>query len=79
MNRFERWFIRRAVSHHLRGGYVAGYHTKSLTELYDLVHEAVDNEFTEDNFPTRRAICQDCFETSLEQMSPAVLKLMKGY
>lgn len=62
MNKFEKWFLKRVF----RKQVVQGHdHDKRITELYTLIREAVENEFTEDNKPTRDDYLTEWFKESL--------------
>lgn len=56
MNRLEKWFLKRLLKREVKQGY-----TQNITELYRLVHEACEAEFTEDNAPTINAFLYECF------------------
>jgi len=46
MNRFERWFLKRIFKKQVKQGPWRHLH---IIELYMLIRESVENEFTEDN------------------------------
>ena len=62
MNIFERWFLKKVF----RKQVVQGYdHDKKIMELYTMIREAVENEFTEDNKLTRDDYLTEWFKGSL--------------
>lgn len=62
MSRFEKWFLKRVFAREVRQGPT---HDLRITNLYGMVREATENEFTEDNKPTRDAFLKECFQRSL--------------
>lgn len=60
MNKFElliaMWLVDRIVKQ--------GNHKQKLTDLFTIIHNAVEKEFTEDNEPTRAALITDCLNES---------------
>ena len=58
MTKFEVWFMRRVFKREVRQGCD---HTRRIAELYAMIREACNNEFTEDNSPTLDAYLQDVF------------------
>jgi hypothetical protein len=61
MTKIQRWFLRRL----LRQEVVQGPdHARRISELYGLIREAAENEFTEDNAPTMDAFLSECFQTT---------------
>ena len=67
MTKFERWFIKRVTAREVRQGPT---HTLRITDLYFLIGDAVREEFTEDNKPTREAFLRKCFDRSLTLLRP---------
>jgi hypothetical protein len=61
MTRFEKWFIRRVFKRDFRQGPL---HSANISNVYRLVREVCDAEFTEDNEPTRDAHLRECFEST---------------
>ena len=62
MNIFERWFLKKVF----RKQVVQGYdHDKKIMELYTMIREAVENEFTEDSKLTRDDYLTEWFKGSL--------------
>ena len=62
MNKLERWFL----SQVFRKQVVQGPdHSKRITELYTMIRKAVENEFNEDNKPTRDEYLTEWFKESL--------------
>jgi hypothetical protein len=62
LTRFERWFLRRLF----RLTIVQGYHVTNLPEIYGMIREAFDNQFTEDNRALRQAYLREIFEADAE-------------
>lgn len=62
MNTVERWFLRRIFRKQVSQGYD---HDLRTTELYTMIREAVQNEFYEDNKPTRDCYLTEWFKDSL--------------
>ena len=61
MNRFERWFVRRTFRQEVRQG---PDHDKRITGLYAMIHEACENEFTEDNDLSLDSFLREQFEAA---------------
>jgi len=59
MNRFERWFMRRVIVHEVRQGFD---HDKRIIALYQMVRDACEQEFYEDNMPTLNSFLAESFE-----------------
>lgn len=58
MSRFERWFLKRLVARQVRQG---RWHAARITALYQLVRDACDREFYEDNAVTRDDFLHEMF------------------
>ena len=58
MNIFERWFIKRVIRRLVVQGPT---HTRNITELYSMIRDACDKEFTEDNAATMDAFLKELF------------------
>lgn len=59
MNFIERWFVKRIVAKAVVQGY---NHKRNIEDLYRVIDEAVEKEFTEDTCATRYAFTRECFE-----------------
>lgn len=64
MNKFEEWFLKRIIKREVRQDYD---HPKKIIELYKMIREACENEFTEDNVPTLNHFLTECLEKSLRK------------
>lgn len=62
MNRFERWFLKRILCKQVKQGPRCHLHT---IELYVMIKEAAEKEFTEDNSPTLSHYLKECFYESV--------------
>jgi len=62
LSRFEQWFLRRVFAREVKQGPT---HALRVTALYRMIREAAENEFTEDNKPSRDAYLREWFERSL--------------
>lgn len=67
MSRFERWILRTIFARQVCQGFD---HNDRIAELYGLIREACDNEFTEDNSPTRDVHLRECFNTTQSIWDP---------
>jgi len=59
MNSFEKWFIKRVIANEVVQSPV---HAKNVVNLYNMIREACENEFTEDNIPTMNAFLKEQFD-----------------
>lgn len=59
MNWFTHWFLKRTFRQEVKQGH---YHDLKISNLYAMIREAAENEFTEDNAPTIDAFLRECFE-----------------
>lgn len=59
MNKFENWFVKRTMAKEVVQG---GDHARKIKELYALIREVCEEEFTEDNAPTMDAFLRERFE-----------------
>jgi hypothetical protein len=64
MNKFERWFLNRVFQKQVRQGYK---HQENITELYTMIREVAEKEFSEDNVPTLNSFLTERFELSLRK------------
>ena len=62
MNKFEEWFMNRIIRREVCQDYD---HNKKITNLYTMIREACENEFTEDNTVTMNSNLTEWFEKSL--------------
>lgn len=58
MNAFERWLVKRVVAKAV----VQGDHVRNVEQLFTIIDDAVENEFTEDNRPTIEAFLRERLE-----------------
>jgi len=63
MNKFRRWLFRKIVRDHIKQSPV---HHLNLTELYQMIFEEAEKEFTEDNLPTLISFCKERFNAGLK-------------
>lgn len=56
------WLERKFLKSILKDAIVQGPHTKNIIEIYTMIREAVDNEFTEDNHITKDDYLREMFE-----------------
>lgn len=61
MSWFERWVLRRIFK---RLVLQSPQHENNITKVYELMREACEKEFTEDNCPTLDAFLMECFMRS---------------
>lgn len=66
MNKFEEWMMKRIIKREIRQDYD---HPKKITNLYTMLREACENEFTEDNTVTMNSNLREWFEKSLRKPS----------
>ena len=66
MNKFEEWMMKRIIKREVRQDYD---HDKKITNLYTMIREACENEFTEDNVPTLNHSLTEWFGNSLKKSS----------
>lgn len=64
MTKFEQWFLRRVIRKEVRQGYD---HALRITQLYAMIREAAEQEFTEDNIPTLNDFLTERFNHSLRK------------
>lgn len=57
MNKFEQWIIKRIIKKEVR----QGNHENQIVNLYQLIYNATEKEFTEDNIPTINQFLAECF------------------
>ena len=62
MNKFERWFLKRIFAKQVR----QGMHEQNIVELFKMIREAANNEFTEDNEITLDIFMADCYMESVK-------------
>ena len=67
MNKFEEWMMKRIIKREVHQDYD---HDKKITNLYTMIREACENEFTEDNVPTLNYSLTEWFEKSLRNPTP---------
>ena len=61
MKALELWIVRR----YLRKQVIQGYdHHVRIAGLYQLIRDAAEAEFTEDNAPTLSSFLAECFEST---------------
>lgn len=65
MTPIEQWYIRRIIKREVRQDYD---HPQKITNLYRMIREAAENEFTEDNIPTLNSALTDWFNDSLRKI-----------
>lgn len=65
MTKFEQWFLRRVIRKEVRQDYD---HPQRITQLYTMIREASEQEFTEDNVPTLNHSLTEWFEASLRKI-----------
>lgn len=65
MSRFEQWFLRRVFAREVVQGYD---HHMRITDLYQMIREAAESEFREDNVPTLNSFLRERFELSLREL-----------
>lgn len=58
MNNLERWLVKRIFARAVLQGFD---HEERITELYFMIRDAAEAEFTEDNTPTLDAFLAKCF------------------
>lgn len=66
MNKFERWFMKRIIRQQVRQG---PDHPKNITELYQMIRVAAEDEFYEDNVVTLNSCLTEWFEKSLRKLT----------
>ena len=59
MNKFEKWFINRILKREVKQSSV---HAKNISNLYGMIREVCESEFTEDNDPTLNSFLKEQFE-----------------
>lgn len=64
MTKFEQWFLRRVIRKEVRQDYD---HPQRITQLYTMIREASEQEFTEDNVPTLNDFLNERFNLSLRK------------
>jgi len=64
MSWFERWFLKRVFAREVQQG---PDHPRRIADLYGMIREAAENEFTEDNKPSRDAYLREWFERGLSK------------
>lgn len=67
MTKFEIWLLKRIFKKAVRQGYS---HEDNITYIYELIKDAVQYEFTEDNRPTRDAFLKELFNKSQKYQDP---------
>jgi len=60
MNRFEQWFVKRIFAKAV----IQGGHQERITEIYRLLRDVTEDQFTEDNQPTIDDALRECFEST---------------
>lgn len=63
MNKFEQWAVKRIIRQEVR----QGGHPDRIVNLYTMIREACEKEFTEDNTPTLNYSLCGWFEDSLKK------------
>lgn len=66
MNRFEMWFLKRIFKKQVKQG---PWHHLHIIELYMLIRESVEDEFTEDNRLDLYHFLVNCFSESLGDLN----------
>lgn len=61
MNRFETWFIKRVLR---REVIQSPSHSQNIRNIYGMVREACESEFTEDNDVTLNAFLEEQFKAT---------------
>lgn len=64
LTKFQRVMLQRIFRSAFRQ---SQFHRKNLVEVYRLIQEALDKEFTEDNHPTLDSFSIEAFEESLRK------------
>ena len=59
MTKFEKWFIKRVIRKEVKQSDI---HALNIRNLYSMIREACENEFTEDNDPTLNSFLKEQFE-----------------
>lgn len=62
INKIENWILRHIFARRVTQGYE---HHLRIEELYSMIRESVEKEFTEDNKPTRDSYLTEWFQRSL--------------
>lgn len=62
MTKFEKWLINQILKKEIRQSSV---HAKNISNLYSMIREACENEFTEDNIVTLNSFLEERFKVSL--------------
>jgi hypothetical protein len=62
MRKLEQYLLRSIFRNRVRQGYD---HQRNIAELYAMIREAAEAEFTEDNVPTLNSLLSELFEQSL--------------
>ena len=62
MNKIENWILRYIFERRVTQGYE---HDLRIVELYTMIRESVEKEFSEDNKPTRDSYLTEWFTRSL--------------
>ena len=70
MNTIERWFLKRIIAKQV----MQDLHDKNIQELYQLIHNASIEEFTEDNFITIDVFLRELFEATQYSPNPYMPK-----
>jgi len=64
MTKIERWFLNRVFRKQVRQGFD---HPQRITELYQMIRIACENEFYEDNVTSQNSYLTEWFEKSLRK------------
>ena len=65
MNRLETWLLTRIIRREVRQDY---NHAEKITNLYRMINNACQEEFTEDNIPTLNHSLTEWFNDSLPRI-----------
>ena len=63
ITRFERWMLKRIFK---RIVIQSEHHQNNITETFQMMRDACNEQFTEDNAPTMDAFMLDCIEPTLQ-------------
>lgn len=59
MSKLKYWILKKIIRSEIIQGEC---HDKKITGLYQMIRDAAEEEFTEDNIPTMNSFLQECFD-----------------